>query len=95
MSEIIESSEVTEEQITDNEEVTEEITEKPTEETSEEIEEPQETEENPEEVTESEFKQAEDEKQALIQQAQIAAQQSPEGGAGLETGINGENTEVL
>ena len=55
MSEIIESSEVTEEQITDNEEVTEEITEKPTEETSEEIEEPQETEENPEEVTESEF----------------------------------------
>ena len=55
MSEIIESSEVTEEQITDNEEVTEEITEKPTEETSEEIEGPQETEENPEEVTESEF----------------------------------------
>ncbi len=37
MSEIIESSEVTEEQITDPEEVTEEITE----ETSEEIEEPQ------------------------------------------------------
>ena len=46
-------------------------------------------------MSDEEFKQAEDEKQALIQQAQIAAQQSPEGGAGLETGINGENTEVL
>ena len=46
-------------------------------------------------MSDQEFKQAEDEKQALIQQAQIAAQQPPEGGTGLETGINGENTEVL
>ena len=54
MSEIIESSEVTEEQITDPEEVTEETTEETTE-IPEETEEQQETEENPEEVTEEDF----------------------------------------
>ena len=51
MSEIIETSEVTEEQITDNEEVTEEVTEEPTEETEEQ----QETEEKPEEEIEEDF----------------------------------------
>ncbi len=54
MSEIIESSEVTEEQITDNEEVTEEVTEEPTE-IPEETEEQQETEEKPEEEIEEDF----------------------------------------
>ena len=54
MSEIIESSEVTEEQITDNEEVTEEVTEEPTE-IQEETEEQQETEEKPEEEIEEDF----------------------------------------
>ena len=54
MSEIIETSEVTEEQITDPEEVTEEITEETTE-IPEETEEQQETEEDPEEVTEEDF----------------------------------------
>ena len=51
MSEIIETSEVTEEQITDNDEVTEEVTEEPTEETEEQ----QETEEKPEEEIEEDF----------------------------------------
>ena len=54
MSEIIESSEVTEEQITDNEEVTEEVTEEPTE-IQEETDEQQETEEKPEEEKEEDF----------------------------------------
>ena len=54
MSEIIESSEVTDEQITDNEEVTEEVIEEPTE-IPEETEEPQETEEKPEEEIEEDF----------------------------------------
>ncbi len=54
MSEIIESSEVTEEQITDNEEVTEELTEETTE-IPEETEEQQETEEKPEEEKEEDF----------------------------------------
>ena len=54
MSEIIESSEVTEEQITDNEEVTEEVTEEPTE-IQEETDEQQETEEKPEEEIEEDF----------------------------------------
>ena len=54
MSEIIESSEVTEEQITDNEEVTEEVTEEPTE-IQEETDEQQETEEKPEEEKEQDF----------------------------------------
>ncbi len=46
-------------------------------------------------MEDKEFEQAEQEKQALIQQAQIAAQQ-PQGGVGSsETGIDGENPEVF
>ena len=44
-------------------------------------------------MSDKEFEQAEQEKQALIQQAQATAQQ--QGGGGIEAGINGENTEIL
>ena len=66
MSEIIETSEVTEEQITDPEEVTEETTEETTE-ISEETEEQQETEENPEEVTEEVTEEDFDPEKALFE----------------------------
>ena len=47
-------------------------------------------------MSDKEFGEAEQEKQALIQQAQATAQQQPQqGGGGNEMGIDGENAEVF